>query len=164
MWQLSNSNQFGRWPMNMTLTCLLQLVLTTGLDELRAMQGPTVKRFGSVVDLSRNPSCCISVGKPRTCPPGPAGIPELVWSHLWQYPVRVFRFFYQWSHSDFQLFIANHWLQYVIVVFWVIDRLYNQKTERHTPCPVLKMRVNTVSMIVGLESWVIWVAIECRYS
>jgi len=72
--------------------------------------------------------------------------------------------FYLWSHSGILLLIAKYWGWYVIVYFGRISCLNNQKQERYTACPILKMRVNGASTISGLASWVIWVAIGCRHS
>ena len=62
--------------------------------------------------------------------------------------------------------IANrkYWHWYIIVLFWCIGCLYNQKQVRHATCPILKMRVNGESLIFGLASWVMCVAIWCRCS
>jgi len=46
---------------------------------------------------------------------------------------------------------------------WDIGSLHCQKQQRHAPCGIQKMRVNGVSRIVSVASWVSYVPIGCRH-
>jgi len=74
----------------------------------------------------------------------------------------VFKFFVIWLHSDILPIMANYWHWYLVVSFGSIGHLYNQIQDRHTTCPILKMRVNRLSMIFVPAAWEINVAIGCR--
>ena len=94
----------------------------------------------------------------------PRVLPGVAETHHFQYlEVRFQCIFVMW-HSDILLLITIHRHWYVIILFGYIACLYSQNKLRPTPCPILKMCINGVSIIVGLASWVIWVAVGCSDS
>ena len=71
---------------------------------------------------------------------------------------------YLWLHPDILLLVAQYWLSYIIVYFWWIGHLYNQKKERHITCPIGKVSINRVWTMFGLAAWVLWEAIGWWHS
>ena len=72
-------------------------------------------------------------------------------THLFQFLVLVFGVIYFWLNSNILLLIAKLRLWFVIVLFWCIGRLYNPKQLKHTPCPIMKIKVNGAWSILVLH-------------
>ena len=111
---------------------LAWLVLARGPGNLPTVQVRKAKQFSWVPDPSKILTHRPLVGETLTSTCKPAGFAGLGLTCRFQSLVLLFQFFYIWSHSDILLLTAKYWLWYVIVIFWCIGRLYNQKRETHS--------------------------------
>jgi hypothetical protein len=69
-----------------------------------------------------------------------------------------------WSHSDIVLIIAQYGHPNCIIFVICIGCHYHSNKEWHASYPILIINVNAASEIVGLPSWVIWMAMCCWHS
>jgi len=108
------------------------------------------KWYGWVQHTSKNLVCCLFTGwtgtrTHETMDCTRFGISQWFWS-----PVLHFGYFYPWSQWGIQMVITSYQLWHIVVIFWCIGRLDYYNEEWHASNHILRMSVNSLSIIFDL--------------